>query len=72
MTKQNSRIRFAGLPKLSWRRFDGWTLAAALVALVVMAPMISVVWIAFHPTENIWPHLLATVLPRYFTATLRL
>ncbi|MGV8950007.1 MAG: ABC transporter permease [Cypionkella sp.] len=72
MTKQNSRIRFAGLPKLSWRRFDGWTLAAALVALVVMAPMISVVWIAFHPTENIWPHLLATVLPRYFAATLRL
>jgi iron(III) transport system permease protein len=72
MTKQNSRIRFAGLPKLSWRRFDGWTLAATLVALVVMAPMISVVWIAFHPTENIWPHLLATVLPRYFAATLRL
>jgi iron(III) transport system permease protein len=29
-----------------------------------------VVWIAFHPTENIWPHLMATVLPRYLTTTL--
>lgn len=62
MTKQNSRIR--GL--------DGWTLGAGLIAVVVLAPMASVLWLAFHPTENIWPHLLSTVLPRYFSATLRL
>ena len=30
----------------------------------------AVVWIAFHPTENIWPHLLSTVLPRYLRTTL--
>ena len=66
MTQQNSRIgRGAILP-------DGWTLAALLIVAVVGAPLVAVVWIAFHPTENIWPHLMATVLPRYFTTTLLL
>jgi hypothetical protein len=34
-----------------------------VIAAVVLAPMLAVLWIAFHPTENIWPHLVATVLP---------
>lgn len=51
-------------------RLDGWSIGAGLIACVVLAPMLAVVWIAFHPTENIWPHLLATVLPRYFATTL--
>lgn len=67
MAEQNSQIQ-----KNRRLRLDGWSLVAGLVALVVLAPMASVVWLAFHPTENIWPHLLATVLPRYFTATLRM
>lgn len=45
-------------------------MAALFIVGVVVAPLVSVVWIAFHPTENIWPHLMATVLPRYFTTTL--
>lgn len=66
MSDQNTQVRRA------WQgiRLDGWSLGAALIAVVVLAPMVAVVWIAFHPTENIWPHLLATVLPRYFTTTL--
>ncbi|WP_394707489.1 ABC transporter permease [uncultured Celeribacter sp.] len=32
-------------------------------------PLIAVVWIAFHPSENIWPHLMATTLPRYMKTT---
>ena len=40
------------------------------IAVLVLAPIAAVVWIAFHPTENIWPHLLATVLPRYLATTL--
>jgi iron(III) transport system permease protein len=51
---------------------DGWTLAALAIAGVVMAPMLAVLWLAFHPTENIWPHLLATVLPRYLKTTFAL
>ena len=53
-------------------RPDRWTLGAWLIAALVLAPVVSVVWIAFHPTENIWPHLAATVLPRYLSATLML
>jgi iron(III) transport system permease protein len=41
-----------------------------VIAAVVLAPILSIVWIAFTPTENIWPHLLATVLPRYLATTL--
>jgi len=58
----------------TWRRFrfDGWSLGAVLIAAVVTAPMLAVVWIAFHPTENIWPHLISSVLPRYLGNTLLL
>lgn len=51
-------------------RLDGWTLAAMAIVAIVVAPLLAVVWIAFHPTENIWPHLMATVLPRYLRTTL--
>lgn len=64
LTKQNSRIVGQGL----WP--DGWTLAALVILAVVLAPLLAVFWIALHPSENIWPHLMATVLPRYFTTTL--
>lgn len=63
LTKQNSRIVGQGL----WP--DGWTLAALVILAVVLAPLLAVFWIALHPSENIWPHLMATVLPRYFTTT---
>ncbi len=66
-SQQNSRKSVMPFGRL-WP--DGWTLAALTIVSVVVAPLVAVVWIAFHPTENIWPHLLATVLPRYFTTTL--
>jgi iron(III) transport system permease protein len=51
-------------------RIDGWSIGAALIAAMVLLPVMAVVWLAFHPTENIWPHLLSTTLPRYMTNTL--
>ena len=33
--------------------FDPWSLGALFVASVVLAPILAVVWIAFHPVENI-------------------
>lgn len=53
-------------------RIDFWTPGAVLIAAVVLAPVLSIVWIALTPTENIWPHLMATVLPRYLATTLGL
>ena len=43
---------------------------ALVIAAIAVAPMLAVLWLAFHPTENIWPHLVATVLPRYLQNTL--
>ena len=65
MTQQNTQT-----PKRHLPRLDGWSVMSALIAILVLAPIVSVVWIALHPTENIWPHLLATVMPRYMAATL--
>lgn len=46
-----------------------WTVGAALIVALVLMPILSVVWTAFHPTENIWPHLMSTTLPRYLANT---
>jgi len=32
-------------------------------------PILAIIWFAFHPTDNIWPHLIATTLPRYLSNT---
>lgn len=51
------------------RRFEPWSAGAVVIAAVVLMPLVAVVWIAFHPTENIWPHLMDTTLPRYMRTT---
>jgi iron(III) transport system permease protein len=66
MTDQNTQALRGG-----WRP-DPWAAGALVVAAVVLAPLVSILWIALNPTENIWPHLLATVLPRYLGTTLAL
>lgn len=40
------------------------------IAALVLVPILSVFWLAANPSENIWPHLMATTLPRYLTTTL--
>lgn len=47
-----------------------WLVGSLIVASLVMAPIAAIVWIAFNPTENIWPHLLETIMPRYVGNTL--
>jgi iron(III) transport system permease protein len=63
MVDQNSQVP-------AWRRPNGWAVGAFFVVGVVLAPILSVVWLALTPTENIWPHLISTVLPRYLANTL--
>ncbi|MGI9484152.1 MAG: ABC transporter permease [Hyphomicrobiales bacterium] len=41
----------------------GWTAAALVVCAIVGLPLVSLVVIAFGAEQNIWPHLLSTVLP---------
>lgn len=55
------------------RRFmPGWYAVAWSSALLVMLPVLAVFWLALFPTENIWPHLVDTVLPVYVWTTLQL
>ncbi|WP_270729576.1 ABC transporter permease [Shimia sp. Alg240-R146] len=62
------------LPKRSFAPLrlgvDPWSAGAFLIAVIVLAPIVAVIWIAFHPVENIWPHLMSTTLPRYLRTTL--
>jgi len=75
MAEQNTQVpQAARLPQAARRWLprwcpDPWSLGALVLAALVAAPIIAVVWIAFHPAENIWPHLIATVLPRYLVNT---
>jgi iron(III) transport system permease protein len=47
-------------------------LGACLIALLVTLPILTIVLLSFTSGENIWPHLLGTVLPGYVWRTLGL
>ena len=66
MVEQTSQLNKRRL----WPRVDAWSLGSMVIAFIVLLPILSVVWIALNPTENIWPHLVATTLPRYLGNTL--
>ena len=51
------------------RLIDPWSVGAGLIAIFVLLPILAVIWFAFNPTDNIWPHLMATTLPRYLANT---
>lgn len=52
------------------KKRSAWSIAALLVAGIVCLPLLSVVWLAFFPEENIWPHLFRTVLSSYVVNTI--
>ena len=51
---------------------SAWTAGTAAIAAVIALPILAVAWLSLFPTENIWPHLLDTVLPGYVATTLSL
>ncbi len=51
---------------------SGWTAIALTIAFIVCLPILSVLWLAFNPQENIWPHLVNTVLSSYIANTIGL
>ncbi len=52
-----------------WAWPGGWSFGAAVIAALVLLPVVSVFWLAATPTEPILGHLLSTVLPRYLAST---
>jgi len=66
MVEQTSQIR----PRRGFSLPDPWSIGALVIAVIVLLPIFSVVWIALSPSQDIWAHLIATSLPRYFANTL--
>ena len=46
-----------------------WGTGTLCVVFVALLPLMAIIWVAFFPTENIWPHLISTSLPRYLLNT---
>ena len=74
VTDQNTRVIAAGASsgRREGLRASGsglWSAGAVAIAGLIALPVLAVIWVALNPTENIWPHLLATTLPRYLGNT---
>lgn len=61
-------LALARRPKHSNHR-SGWLLFCIGTAALVCLPILAVGWLALNPSENIWPHLVRTVLPTYLFNT---
>lgn len=59
-------------PLLAKRASKRWLITATIITAIVALPVVSVIFLAFFPEENIWPHLLDTTLPRYLLTTVKL
>ncbi|MGH1405593.1 MAG: ABC transporter permease [Rhodomicrobiaceae bacterium] len=55
----NTNLKPAKRPS-SW----GWVLLVLPIIVLVLLPLLSIVIMSFSPSENIWPHLISTILPR--------
>jgi len=49
-----------------------WTITAALILCIMLLPVVTIAILALTPTDNIWPHLVSTVLPRALRETILL
>lgn len=49
-----------------------WIAAVSAILAVVAMPVATTLWLALRPTDNIWPHLVRTVLPNSLLQTVLL
>ena len=49
-----------------------FAVAALVIGLALVLPVATIIVLALMPTENVWPHLLSTVLPGYVMRTVAL
>jgi iron(III) transport system permease protein len=60
------------LARLRGRGNLGWSIAAILISLAALAPLIAVGVLALHSSGDTWPHLAANVLPGALRTTIGL
>lgn len=58
--------------RAGFRSSPGWLFAVVLILAVVAMPVMTTLWLAFRPGNNIWPHLVSTVLPASTWQTVQL
>ncbi|MAC01872.1 MAG: ABC transporter permease, partial [Marinovum sp.] len=54
------------------RSFDIWSASVFTIALILFAPVISLIALSFGDSDGLWAHLFDTVLARYILTTLAL
>ncbi len=54
------------------RQDRAWQMAAVVIALAMLAPLLALAWSALQGSSGLWPHLLAHVLPQATRNTLLL
>ena len=54
------------------RSFDIWSASVFTIALILFAPIISLIALSFGDSDGLWAHLFDTVLARYILTTLAL
>ncbi len=52
--------------------FNRWTVGTLLVAALIATPLVAVVALALTPSDDVWQHLVETVLGKYVLTTLHL
>ena len=71
MAEQNTQLKApVRRRRIGFRPPSIWSAVALVIAVIVVLPIGSILWMALNPEENIWPHLMATTLPRYLKNSL--
>jgi iron(III) transport system permease protein len=55
-----------------WSWINVWSVGTVLIAAAVVMPIVAVIYLGLTPSDEIWTHLAATVLPLYISTTLQL
>ncbi|WP_135075551.1 iron ABC transporter permease [Terasakiella sp. SH-1] len=61
-----------GVAKNRWAWLNVWTVGTVLIALMAVAPICAVIYLSLTPGDDIWSHLVETVLTDYISNTLLL
>ncbi len=64
--------RPAGAIRNLWSWVNVWSIGTVLIALAMTVPILAVLIIGLTPGDEIWSHLVSTVLPGYISTTLLL
>lgn len=69
MSLNLARLSFQSPSSAKQPSIWGWALLVGPIVGLVLLPLMSVLVLSFFPSDNIWPHLVTTILPRVLKDT---